>query len=358
MMLKYIFSIFTFLLFVFNANAQIEPPKNSSNKLKGNIKSIEKIEYRAVDYFGELKKDTINRTTFINYDNKNNIINWKKISKNEIEKCEILYSDKINYKEIKAICNENEIDVYQWKYDSKGNIIEYNRISGDTIIRKETAIYNIANKIIDYKVYESSGKLDWQKTWQYDLKGRLIEFENFNKGGYYSKDKFKYTNGILAETLNYDENDIKVSKTTHYYHKNGKIKDEIEEYVDTEYTSKIISSYNQQGKIISKKEYNITNKINRQFTYQYDNMGNLILEVSKYGKEISLYNIKGNLIKSDHYYYKDNLSEEKDELTRVITTFEYDLIGNKIKEVSSYFYNNSLIEKDEKSIEENIITYR
>jgi hypothetical protein len=71
-----------------------------------------------------------------------------------------------------------------------------------------------------------------------------------------------------------------------------------------------------------------------------------------------LYDNKGNIIKSDRYYYKDELSEEKDELTRVITTFEYDLIGNKIKEVSSYYYNNSLIEKDGKSVDEFIITYR
>jgi hypothetical protein len=356
-MKKYI-TICILLVLAF-VNAQISPPENNSEKLKGNVKSIEIIKYSAVEYFGVLKKDTIHKTIFINYDNKNNVINWKKISNRRGEETgEIIYTDKINFKERKSIENNTEIYIYQWKYDGNGNIIEYNKIRGDSILRKQTAIYNKDNKIIDYKEYESTGKLAWKKTWKYDLKGSLIEFENFNRSGYYSKDKFKYINGILAETLNYDENDIKVSKTTHYYHKNAKIKEEIEEYFDTEYTSKVISNYNQQGKIISKKEYNKENNIIRQFTYQYDNMGNLILDSSKYGKEISLYDNKGNLIKSDHYYYKDDLSQEKDELTRVITTFEYDLIGNKIKEVSSYFYNNSLIEEDEKSVEDIIITYR
>lgn len=349
---------FCVLLNINSITAQIDPPEKYSDKLKGNVKSVKKIEYSAVEYFGELKKDTIYRNTIINYDEMNNIINYSEVDRKGEEKCVIFFKDTLNIKEHKRVCNNNQTDIWQWKYDNKGNIIEYNRISGDTILRKEIAIYNNDNKILNHKEYDSSGKLYWQKNWKYDLKGSLIEFENYNKRGYYSKDKFKYINDKLVETLNYNENGIKVSKTTHLYHKNGKIKDEIEEFINSEYTSKIICNYNQRGKIISKKEYNINNDISRQFTYQYDDMGNLILDASKYGKEIFLYDNKGNIIKSDRYYYKDELSEEKDELTRVITTFEYDLIGNKIKEVASYYYNNSLIEKDGKSVDEFIITYR
>ena len=119
---------FCLLLSINNVKAQIEPPKNNSEKLKGNVKSVSIIQYSAVEYFGELKKDTLEKNTEINYDTNNNPLNWKKISKRKGEETgEIFYTDTNNSKERKRIRDKNEIDLFQWKYDNRGNIIEYNR---------------------------------------------------------------------------------------------------------------------------------------------------------------------------------------------------------------------------------------
>ena len=105
-----------------------------------------------------------------------------------------------------------------WKYDAIGNITEHCRFYNDTIEEKEIAIYNTKNQIIDYKSYGKNGKLDWQKSFKYDLNGNQIEALIFNSAGYYDHNKFNYNiKNKVIKSFSIDRNDkIEFKKTYEY----------------------------------------------------------------------------------------------------------------------------------------------
>jgi hypothetical protein len=348
------------LLFVFTiVNAQIKPPQNNPEKLKGNVKSIEIIEYTAVEYFGELKKDTVYRTMSINLDINNNYLNWKKISKRKTEEIgEMTYTNEVNFKEIKRIRDNSEIDLSQWKYDSQGNIVEAYEYDGDSLTFKETATYNKSNKITEYKSYFKNGKLYWKKNWKYDLKNNLIEFVTISDDGYYDKETYKIENGKTIETISFDDKGNKVSRKKHYYHTSGKIKEVVEEFYDSDYFSKIISRYNINGKPSSEFGYDKNSDISYKKSYEYDLMNNLKFYEDHHSKDKYTYDSKGNVLTHDVHYKTSKRTHRNKKVTRVINSFEYDSVGNKIKEVTTFYLNDNLIEDGEKSVEERIITYR
>jgi hypothetical protein len=219
--------------------------------LKGYVKSIVEVEYSAVDYFGELKRDSIYETFFVNLNNKNFIISGKEI-KNGVETLvELTYINQNKIKEVRAVVNNTNTELIKFKYDNQGNIIECNTYKGDTLTGKEIAIYDINNNEIEFKRYNKKGSLADKETHKYDLKGRLIEFEGLYNWGFHSKSLYKYNNKLKVECLHFDKETLD-SKTNYKYYESGKIKEEIEESINKSYVTKFVSQYNSDGNFVKK----------------------------------------------------------------------------------------------------------
>lgn len=343
-----------FLGFIINnVNAQIEPPDYNKYDLKGNVKSMEIIRYDAVDYFGKLKKVKVISNAILNYDTNFRIKNIKETEDSVENFYEIVCIETLGSKVFKIIKNKTTIELDEFKYDNKGNIIEYNNFRKDTLKRKKVAIYDSDNRLIEYKEYNNRGSIDYKRSWKYDLNNKLIESENYHYG-YYNKNQFKYNNSILYQTIILNENGVITSKVNHTYHKNGKRKEEIETFIDSNEFSKVIRIYDNNGNILSTIKYDTNNKIVERENTRYDTKGNIISEEGSWGIQLWEFDKNNYLIKMENKY---RLSTSEG-LTKKISTYENDSYGNPIKIIETYFYNGSILESSEKSIEERIISYR
>lgn len=346
-----------YLFFTFtNLNAQIETPDFNKYDLKGKVKSIELIKFEAVDYFGELKKVKVRSNTILNYDTNYRVNNIKEIENGIETFYEIIRNETLESKVFKIIKNKNTIGLDEFKYDNKANLIEYYSYEMDTLKRKKIATYDNDNRIIEYKEYNNRGSIDYKRNWKYDLRNKLIELEDY-RYGYYNKKQFKYNNGILYQTIILNENGAIKSKINHTYHKNGKIKEEIEIFIDSNEFSKIIRTYNSNGNILSSLKYDSNNNIVGKENTQYDANGNIISEEGSWGKQLWEFDKNNYLIKMENKY-KISTSQTSKEVTKKITTYENDKFGNPIKIIETFFYNNSILESAEKLVEERIISYR
>ena len=349
--IKFIIVCICLLLVSKKLDAQIDPPNFHYKKLKGDVKSLKMLEYEAVEYFGELKKDSASRTTYLNFDYKNNVLNWREISKGRKYKNndsgEVIYTYDLNFFEAKEINRSGIVKIDQWKYDNNGNIIEKNEYQGDSITKKEIATFNKNNKITEYKIYYYNGKLVNRKTWTYNLSNQLIEFSDHS-----SKEIYKYKSGLLFEKNSFDAKGNSISKTSYFYYKNRILERTVEVFINSEYDSKNIniSRYNSKGIIISKIEFD---RYNDTVYHAIFNMKSLLVEESNnHSKDIYTYDNNDKLIKEENLYFED-----KKPSGRTTIVYSYDSKGNVIKKLITY-YENMLEEKDKKYIVEMIISYR
>jgi hypothetical protein len=325
-----------------------EPYEDENGKpLKGLVKSIEVEKYSVVDYFGELKKDSIYEVSIYNLNDKNYPLNAKFTDKKDgLVTADWTYlNDKT--KDVKVVKNDVFIEHVKFEFDDKGNIIECSRFKKGILDSKEIAVYD-NNKEIEFKRYNDEGVIAERTISKYDLKGKLIEYEGFHDWGYNSKYIYKYTNGLKTQVLYFD-NDTLDSKTSYKYYETGKLKEEIEENV--KYGSKYISYYNSSGNLTERisidsdgiKEILVTNKYDSNNRIVYDGYWNKYFE----------YNNKGNLIKEEIQYKGEDI-----EISKKIILYEYDDKGNWIKSIESNFYVGNPIESPKKIITERKITYR
>lgn len=326
-----------------------EPYEDENGKpLKGSVKSIELEKYSVVDYFGELKKDSIYEVSIYNLNEKNYPLNAKFTDyKDGLVTADWTYlNDKT--KDVKVVKNDVIIEHVKFEFDNKGNIIECSSFKNGALDSKEFAVYDDNNKEIEFKRYNDKGIIAERTISKYDLKGRLIEYEGFHDWGYVSKYLYKYTNGLKTQVL-YFNRDTLDSKSNYKYYETGKLKEEIEENVKD--GSKNISYYNAAENLTERisidsdgiKEILVTNKYDSNNRIVYDGYWNRYFE----------YNNKGNLIKEEIQYKGEDI-----EISKKITLFEYDDKGNWIKSIESNFYDNNPLESAKKIITERKITYR
>ena len=328
-----------------------EPYEDKNGKpLKGSVKSIEVEKYSVVDYFGELKKDSIYEVSIYNLNEKNYPLNAKFTDyKDGLVTADWTYlNDKT--KDVKVVKNDVIIEHVKFEFDNKGNIIECSRFKNGALDRKEFAVYDDNNKEIEFKRYNDKGIIAERAISKYDLKGRLIEYEGFHDWGYESKYIYKYTNGLKTQVLYFDRDTLE-RKFSYKYNETGKLKEEIEENV--KYGFKYISYYNSLGNFTERisidsdgiKEILDTNKYDANNRIVYDNDG--------YWKKYFEYNNTGNLIKEEIHYKGEDV-----EISKKIILYEYDDKGNWIKSIESNFYDNNSLESPKKIITERKITYR
>ncbi len=357
--LKISFIIITLLILNINAHGQTihsndfkEPYEDDNYRIaiKGNIKSIKEQEYSAIDYFGELKKDTIYETILVNLNEKKFPINYFQQTLNGVDKyAELTYINLNKIQEVKCLENNIIVELYKFEYDSRGNIIEFNEYKGGTLTGKEIVIYDKNNHEIEFKKYNEKGLLTEKAYSKYDVKGRIIEEESYFDWGYHSKYNYTYNNELLTQKFYYDD-DILKRKTYYKYYDSKKKKEEIEDFLSGD---KRVSQFNSQGslvKIFTLESNGVKEDIE---TTKYDLNNNKVFEEDSYQKLFYTYNSQGNLIKKE-IHFKD---VENDEIIKKIILFEYDNYGNWIKAMESNFYGNNPIENEKKIIRERIITY-
>lgn len=328
-----------------------EPYEDENGKpLKGSVKSIEVEKYSVVDYFGELKKDSIYEVGKIYLNDKNYPLSAKIIDYKEGQtSIEWTY---INNKTKEVIAKQNDVVIEQVKFefDNRGNIIECSRFKNGALDRKEFAFYDDNNKEIEFKRYNDKGIIAERTISKYDLKGRLIEYEGFHDWGYKSKYIYKYTNGLRTQVLYFD-NDTLDSKTSYKYYETGKLKEEIEENV--KYGSKYISYYNSVGNFTERVSIDSDGIKEILDTNKYDSNNRIVYDNDGYWKKYFEYNNTGNLIKEEIHYKGEDV-----EISKKIILYEYDDKGNWIKSIESKFFDDNPLESPKKIITERKITYR
>lgn len=325
-----------------------EPYEDENGKpLKGLVKSIEVEKYSVVDYFGELKKDSIYEVSIYNLNDKNYPLNAKFTdNKDGLVTADWTYlNDKT--KDVKVVKNDIIIEHVKFEFDDKGNIIECSRFKKGILDSKEIAVYD-NNKEIEFKRYNDEGVIAERTISKYDLKGRLIEYEGFHDWGYNSKYIYKYTNGLKTQVLYYNRDTLD-SKSSYKYYETGKLKEEIEE--DVKYGSKHISYYNSSGNFTERISIDSDGTKVILETNKYDSNNRIVYD--GYWNKYFEYNNKGNLIKEEIQYKGEDI-----EISKKITLFEYDDKGNWIKSIESNFYVGNPIESPKKIITERKITYR
>ena len=203
--------------------------------------------------------------------------------------------------------------VMYYEYDAMGNIKkECNRNEYGINIASTEYEYDSWRRVTKITYNGSSSSDSWWKTYKYDDKGNVIEWES-----YYSSGRNKYNYGSYS--LEYDENDRLIKrKSDGKYGGSG-----WEEY-----------EYDDSGNLIKETAYELNSSIKSMHKYEYDKSGNMI-KALYYEKESKLeyyyeyeYDSENKLLKETKY---DNNGKVTDWIK-----YEYDEKGCEIKRS----YNN------------------
>ena len=351
-----------------------------------------------------------NEIEFIKYDKEGNI--WNKEIKKYNEEDHLLYLKETTLlSEDKTYIEENS-----YSYNDKGLLIEEKSYEEDPDTgishKRELYKYNNDQKLIENSYY-SNDSLKRQVFYWYDNKGNLSRKLFYLNNEPYTDTKFEYNHigNLIKKTENYIKTNYKHVEQYEYDAKNRLIlftkedddtkeiilkniyKDDllIESYDNRDdnihtiylYTNqklieKVISKnffngcyydhikekilYDEKGRIKKEFDYN-QNKIERTYTYYYDNKDRVIKTELLYTGDkkeywIDSYDTAGKLIetiyKNDNYRDKDNYTYDKNNNLLSKTTYK----DNKIVEKTTYNYDKyQNITKIEKYNNETIYIY-
>lgn len=230
--------------------------------LKGNVKSIKQISYKAFDIFGELQKGEVNNvgnSCFYLTFNENG---------NEIEK--IYYNS-----------DGTVDDKWITKYDEEGNEIENNNFTSDgSLLFKLIHKFDNKGNRIESNTYNSDGSINSNSTHKYDEKENYIESISHISDGYSAKkETYSYDDkGNVIEKNGYEaDGSIRFKFLFHYDDKGNKIEDS---YITSDYTTNSTFKFDNKGNVIEELEsINKSESIKNKYTYEYDEKDNWIKKV-------------------------------------------------------------------------------
>ena len=332
-----------------------------------------------------------NEIEFIKYDKEGNI--WNKEIKKYNEEDHLLYSKEI------ALLGEDKtyIEENSYSYNDKGLLIEEKSYEEDPDTgishRRELYKYNNDQKLIENSYY-SNDSLKRRVLYWYDNKGNLSRKLFYLNNEPYTDTKFEYNHigNLIKKTENYIKTDYKHVEQYEYDAKNKLIlftkeDDDTKEiilkniykndlliesydnrddnihtiylYANQKLIEKVISKnffngcyydhikekilYDEKGRIKKEFDYN-QNKLERTYTYYYDNKDRVIKTELLYTGDkkeywIDSYDTTGNLIetiyKNDNYRDKDNYTYDNNNNLLSKTTYK----DNKIVEKTTYNYD-------------------
>nr|WP_299036300.1 hypothetical protein [uncultured Tenacibaculum sp.] len=291
------------------------------NNLKGNIESIKYDVYSAIqknnkvikgDILNEAfkhvliefdKKMQVNRLNFFSYGNLSKQIEYKFNNKGKLthykeffrenlksEKMILIQNDTFNYDKHgnltrrlshnKHYSNATTENTYKYLYKNR-NISEiiYNE-QYDTLKRVNT--FDNDNKIIEFKIFDISGKLTLICKQKFNKKGNITEKIFFDGDGLLTyQELFNYTqNEKLIENNEYLKNKL-IKKYNYTYNKDSSLK-KVDFYKFEEPDIGMTSTiYNDKNDIIEIKYYNPDGTFNSSgiTEYEYDNYDNWIKKI-------------------------------------------------------------------------------
>jgi len=293
--MKKIITLFISILFMIGCNTNKSKIETDLKKydLKGKVKSMQSVSYRAIEKFGEIQKGE------------------------EVDKLLSIFNEMGNFTE--RIYSKNR------KIDSK-----------------QTYIYNDQGNIIDKKEYDSEGNLKLQTTYNYDEKGNKLEENTF--GGFETKkttykydDKGREVESLI--TLSFQGFDGSVElRITKEYDQKGNVVEEKNYNNRNELSNRSIFTYDERGNKVKEIFINLdTNKSEEKNIYIYDK-NNKKIEIQKYisdnlsEKSTIKYDERGNILEKDIIDFITNTSFK--------IVYKNDKTGNPIEKV---YYNNGIL---------------
>jgi len=266
------------LLFAIIFIGCVEKKENdlSEKSLKGKVKMISELSYKAIEKFGSPVKANLDTKWNYIFDKKGNEIEKNKfnISEELVEKTVTNYdkndnlTDKIEYN-----ANSDLERKYYYKHDVNGNIIEVNEYNGNNKLSlKNIYKHDEEGNEIEHSIYWSDGNLRIKWTSKYDKKSNKIE--SLEHGGSVRNTYVYDNNRNLVERNLYDvynliENDGTIS------------------YGGENLRYKWIFKYNKMGHLIEETIYNNNDIIDfmRIFKYEFDEKENWIVKTQFEGFE-------------------------------------------------------------------------
>jgi len=239
-----------------------------------------------------------------------------------------LKKEKIDYKNIKSIQEDNGLDLIVYKYSPKGEITHMLKKSKSGITyRKSNYFYNNDRQIVLVKNYMLTSKTSGfiytgKKEYYYDTNNHLTEIKQYSWG-------IKEPANIVDKqtTLKYNKNNLLSKITKIKYRYNGTIA-----YIENE-----TITYNKNNKIQRK-----TKQLNGQFQsvdkYFYDLEGRLTKTEEYYPKSSDYNYVSPKFIKNLKFTPYNGIQLES--IPRGETIYKYDSNGHLAKEI----YKNNLMD--------------
>ncbi len=293
-------------------------------------------------YMQATKYDSEDNITSIikeEYDTNGNIINYIEYDESNNISCHNEYS-----------YNENNIKIKFISYYSNGTI-------------KEQYEYDANGNVIESMIYNEKGDIISQKTSEYEEDGsiHILELGKNNRTNtlYVECEYFYDSNWNILKEITYDESEEALYQTEFLYD-GQKLMVETDTDIDSNYISKAVYEYFDDGKIKSITMYSsydgepfIQEKI---ALYSYDEFGNRIESFYNYNTllRIQIFDKNNNEIKAEYYtdgelYYSQE--SQYDEHGNIVYYTDYDT-------TSFYEYdNNGNITHRKKYINHNGKTY-
>lgn len=281
----------------------------NEDNLRGNVKSVLTIGYKAEDEFGIISEKEMRTSEFIHYNQ----------SGKRVKRTDEYFGEK-----------QTQIQNL-YTYDSKGNLIEWKSKSlfGDTLKYISKYTYDDKNyKIIEEHNDKESG-FSYRYEYKYDATGKLIQKVIIQESTLTGKTIFTYIGDNVNEEISYDGNGKLLSKTIYSYENEGKIIRSSKFNANGERGVSSLKILDDVGNLIEYNKYDPYNNFYSNFRDSYDAYGNIITESNNYGKSSSSrsheyeYDKQGNWIKdkiksNDIYviekrtieYYQKNDSKE------------------------------------------------
>jgi hypothetical protein len=181
-------------------------------KLKGKVKSINEVSYKA-----EFKSDEL-----VLGERK------RKILFDEYDKY-LSFNIEGNIVDQKLFNTDGSlVSKFYHKYDSEGNLLEEYWYNSDGSLDQKHIykyIFDNSDKLVLIELYNASDSLIKKEAYNYNDSGELTsKFLYKPDGSLGEKESYKYDiNGNLLELLNYDSDDILSTKTVYKYDSLGKI---------------------------------------------------------------------------------------------------------------------------------------
>jgi antitoxin component YwqK of YwqJK toxin-antitoxin module len=249
--------------------------------LRGHVRSLNEISFKAVDKFGVVQKESRGRQHLL-------------------------------VKDINVL------------FDKQGRLSELNNFdTQNNLLRKWIYKYEANSKLFEINMYHPDGKL-WIKTsYVYDEKGLLIEKSDYLPDGtQYMNFKHKYdTNGKLIESASLYNGEV--SNDYYIYDDKG---NRIEETTKGKYfNDKSTYKYNSDNKVIERTSYYSDGRVMNKTTYHYDDLSNEI-KMDSFGPG-------GELINNESYSYEFDKNKNWIKKTILINSIPKFIIERSI----SYF---------------------